>query len=1730
MMQSKREESRRFQSIGFVHVAWAALATLAAVLAVPTAHAASQPVGLAPRTGSGMTSAPESAMPSHYGVFLEPLIAFSTPRAGDETRLLAAIETYRRAAEAAAGDPDAWARVQPLEAYLAANPDSPWRVSLLTNIGLVYERLGYVQDALEAFAHAVELANKTPVPPDRMDAKGQLDGVLAEQLELHARLGHLERAQALLADPRIEALRGVAYVKATEARLVVQDMADDPAHAMRCGWVALGQLLRARGAGEPLLSQVRQQTSHANGMSLGELAAWASSAGTGLVAVHLAPGQSLPVPSLAHLKAGHFVAVVEARGSGQSRQVRLMDSVLGPDRWISAHALQQESSGYYLADATAVVGTKKASAQELQGLTGAGNPGDWDHNSGSPQDSNSGGDSSSDPGGASGYDGGQDLNGSGPVDGSGNASACLPCTQSAGMPTYSVQSLNVGLTIHDTPLSYTPAVGPRIDFLIYYSQNDQLQAPSPNFSNLGPLWTHNWLAYITDDPTNIGTGVTIYKRGGGGYAYSGYNAGDGTFAREPRAAQLVLASVSPVQYVRDFPDGSQEVYAQSDVVTANKRYVLLSQVIDAQGNAVSLVYDSTNRLQKIVDAVGQATTFGYGNAANPLLITKISEPFPTVPSASLGYTNGYLSSVSDTLPTNSSFGYNPNGSGVITSMTTPYGTTQFNSQVISKYERWIEITDPLGYIERVEYNSGGLTPNDIPDPSQTPAGMSVAATNMNLRDTFYFDKVAYPLAKGTGPNGGFEYKLATTIKHWAEMNVDNPIVAPVLLATTKSPELASGIWEWYLYPNMANGGGQKTVGTQWYLDASGRVLPDGSTRKGSSTYNDLGHITTYTDPMGRTTTYLYAPNQIDLLSVTQSAQGQTPELIYQASNYVLHEPQNVTDASGQPWTYTYNGAGQIQTVQNPLKQTTTYNYNSAHQLINIVNADQLVQVKFGYDANGRVQTVTDSEGYQKTIGYDNLNRVTSVTYPDQTADLTNYDLPNRPLDIRSVVNRLGQTTTFWHDADRRLYKVQDNRSVVTQYAYDFDGHLTKFTDANKHPTSWTPDADGRVHIKAYPSGEGYSINYDSAGREWTRTDSKGQTRTILYYADGTIQNISYTGNTTNNQSYTYDPLYPRLKKMLNQGTGVHTSFGYVPAGTNGAGQLLQESSDDPNAISISYSYDKLSRPKTRAVGTFNETWNYDQIGRLQTDTNALGQFTYTYLGETPQPRTETLANAAWATQWNWQTNQNDRMLHSITHTLTASSAHARFDWTRQMAAWLGWSSAANVPEAAAASADSIIYSTQTGQITGRTQGADVWNYGYDGVQRLKSAGYTGTGAGQGAQYTYDDADFLSQIATTNPATTTNFVPNKDNQVASENGSTNASWVYDPTGNVTDDGVNTYTWDVENRVTKITRKSDGHTSSFGYDGLGRRMVIKEQDAGGNTATIELAWCQGSPTPCAASLGASTMAFLAQGEFNSTSSPAAIYYARDHQGSVMQTVDSAGNLLASRSYGEYGRLYNTSGSSAPSMGYAGMFLHAATGLYLTQNRVYSSVNGRWLSRDPAGEAGGSNLYAMDLGNPIARTDPMGLASYVICHVAAAPLGYVTSPTSFHCAIEVIPEDPTTLGGIHSMTLGGQESGGKLVYAPNYPGDSPTNADTVAKIQIPCPQSDKQFIRNLVSAASSYDNKTPYSLPTDLSGAMPPGTYNSNSFVSGVIRAAGGVPPKLPYNNWQAPGYSNPLPISP
>jgi RHS repeat-associated protein len=236
-----------------------------------------------------------------------------------------------------------------------------------------------------------------------------------------------------------------------------------------------------------------------------------------------------------------------------------------------------------------------------------------------------------------------------------------------------------------------------------------------------------------------------------------------------------------------------------------------------------------------------------------------------------------------------------------------------------------------------------------------------------------------------------------------------------------------------------------------------------------------------------------------------------------------------------------------------------------------------------------------------------------------------------------------------------------------------------------------------------------------------------------------------------------------------------------------------------------------------------------------------------------------------------------------------------------------------------------------------------------------------------------------------------------------------------------------------------------------------------------------------------------------------------------------------------WGQTQREYNPNNMLQP-IRMQGQQLDAETGLFYNRYRYYDPAGGRYVTQDPIGLAGGWHSYRY-AENPVQWVDPLGLEAWVVGHLAGGPVGKLTSPNSYHMAILLDPKDKDCdLNGV--KTLGGQPSGsfanGQLKSAPNYPGDS---KGIVVKQLISTPQgmSDCDFLKELKKSAEKYCNCLTYSkpnlslIPGESDGVMDPGTYNSNSYVSGVIENSGGTPPSLNTGgSWQAPGYGNPMPI--
>ncbi len=1116
-----------------------------------------------------------------------------------------------------------------------------------------------------------------------------------------------------------------------------------------------------------------------------------------------------------------------------------------------------------------------------------------------------------------------------------------PCDDT-GMCGYGINEQSVGVTLSDTPAGYAPPIGPSAEVTLSYDQRLVSQSSSFGYFNVSQKWTLNWLSYIQDDPGNIGVpGATanFYERSGIVYPETGYDSSTRDFAPEQDdASVLSLEKTSPVTYQRFLNDGTVETYAESDGSAVYPRNVFLTKITDPQGNTLSLHYAKVSgqvRLSYLEDATGRETKFGYGSPISPLLVTAVTDPFGR--SASLKYdSSSRLISITDVIGLTSSFTYD--ASSLIDKLTTPYGSTSFTygtygDSVGATDQRFLNIIDPLGYGEREETFEPAPVPSSEPD---APQGMPSPLFNsyLNYRDSFHWDKHQYA-AGHCAPSGGCEYADAR-ITHFVHDAEDISSTRRSTIESTKEP-LENRVW--YNYPGQTSGLGAGASGTYSQPSAIARVLDNGQTQLNQFAYDTAGNPTEFVDPVGRTTTLTYAANQIDVISVAQTdASGQQTIATFTYNG--RHRPLTYTDAAGKTTTYTYNAAGQLVSATNPLGQKTSYAYDATGDLTEITNADGKTSASFTYDSFDRIASYTDAGGWTAGYEYDAADRLTEATYPDGTTDQYTYSR----LDLVSYKDRQGHVWHYAYDKDRRLSSVTDPLGHKTAYTYYEDDSLKSVTDPDGHTTSWDIDVESRPTAKIYADGTAATYTYElTTSRLKAVTDALGQSKNYSYALDDQLAGISYRNalHPTPTVSFTYDPYFARLTAMTD-GTGA-TTYSYAPVGSPGALSLRKESGPLPNGA-IAYAYDALGRVVSRTVGGATpESFKYDVLSRLTGHTDALGKFALTYLGQTAQVTRRALSGGAVATAWSYRSNTDDRRLAGIAN---EHAGERQFSYT-------------TTPE------DLItkIVENKSGSLL------QSWSLAYDKAYRLLSAAST-TGAKYG--YTPDPAGNITMLSAPSGSTTLTY--NNVNEL------TNSGFVYDADGELVSDGARSYSWDAENRLVGISYTAhQGQKTSFSYDGLGRRVAITETPVSGAPTTTRYIWCGTQICQSRTGSGAVNRLYYDEGEVIPAATAAndtLFYYGPDQLGSVRDAyvASSLVSMVQAYDYDAYGNPTTTPASGPfTDFRYAGMFYHAASGLYLTETRAYDPRTGRWLSRDPEEEGDGVNLYEFLSDDPVTDIDP-------------------------------------------------------------------------------------------------------------------------------------------------------------
>ncbi|HEY5706535.1 MAG TPA: hypothetical protein VIS96_13265 [Terrimicrobiaceae bacterium] len=1046
-----------------------------------------------------------------------------------------------------------------LEGFLRAWPQSRWAAALEHNLGILRYQAGYFTAAMGYWQSAWNRAKDAKDPRVRAVANQSV----ARLAGMYARLGRIETLRPLLNGLKGRKIGGSAEQIVSTSWDALRAMEARPDDSFKCGPYALAEVRKTLRMPDPLAPAIREIKSPYRGFALTEVAQLASSlAMPNQMAKWNAASGEIPVPSVVHWKLDHYAAIVDEQGG----MYRVKDMTFGFDSFVSAEAIRAEASGYFLLLGAAFPqGLQVVSADEGYRVFGRGNP-NLDMPNQVTED---------------------DLQ--------------IPKNKCGkkGMADYTVHAMMVSLHVEDTPVGYEPPFGPSVHVTVSYNERETIQPANLNYTNFGRQWTHNWNGWLSINST---IGATVVLRGGGSEDHAIDPSTPGFVSIHPKSHAQLL-KVSATRWERLLADGSKEVY--QTLVSPDPQGLgtfWLSQVVDPAGNAVTLAYDANYRLSTITDALGQTTTFSYGVPGDTYKVSQVADPFGRL--ASLSYNaGGQLITITDAIGLQSHFGY---ASGdILSSMTTPYGTTTFAREQRTGTERWLEVTDPLGGKERVDSKVSAPDIHDDP-PAVVPASSVTVGSQqvpfwtynqfMNARNTYYWDKKRMLEAPG-------DY---TKTKVYRFLHARNYTMKSPILEAVKEPHENR---VWFNYPGQTSNGAN-LEGSIDEPNRVARVIEDGTTQLWQYDRNSLGKVTRSVDPLGRETLYEYAANGIDLLAIRQK-NGSGQDTLGSSTWNSQHRPLSSTDAAGKTTTNTWNARGQLLTSTNPLNETTTYTYNAQGYLaaIDPPLAGASDHIQLTYDSKGRLATRTQW-GYTLTYSYDDLDRLTRTTFPDTTYEETTY---NR-LDKASFRDRLGRVTQYAYDANQNLISQTDPLNRTTLYEWCICGQLVKLTDPKGNATQWKHDLQGRVTEKQFADNTKVFSSYGTArGLLSSVTDPKGQTKSFSYGKDDRLIGVSYANAAVATPSVTWqwDSAYPRINSMQD-GIG-QTQYAYVAAGQTGGSQLASVDGPFTNDT-ITFGYDNLGRVSSRSVnGSANSmTSTFDALGRLASMTTGLGQFTYAY--------------------------------------------------------------------------------------------------------------------------------------------------------------------------------------------------------------------------------------------------------------------------------------------------------------------------------------------------------------------------------------------------------------------------------------------------------------------------------------------------------------------------------------
>ncbi|HEX6287641.1 MAG TPA: RHS repeat-associated core domain-containing protein, partial [Herpetosiphonaceae bacterium] len=1025
------------------------------------------------------------------------------------------------------------------------------------------------------------------------------------------------------------------------------------------------------------------------------------------------------------------------------------------------------------------------------------------------------------------------------------------------------------------------------------------------------------------------------------------------------------------------------------------------RTIDALGNVSTAEYDPNGRILKEIDRLGAVTAYRYDRLGWLIATTDRrggvtetrydAQDRPTLVIDALGNRTATVYDAAgrrlrEIDPRGVSRSWTYDAQGRVLTATDGVGAT-----TTTEYDALgspIRVTDALGGVRQIAYDAEGRVTAETNAAGQT-------------RTTTY-DAVGNAV-RVTDPRG------------FAETTTYDPNDNPVAVT-----DALGGITR-----------------TEYNADNQSVVVIDALGHHETTEYDRLGRVTATRDPYGATTRTAY--DALGRPLSTTDPRGAITRTEYDAEGRVVREinalghatttaydsddaPLTITDPLGRRARTEYDLLGRAITEIDALGFVTRTEYDAAGNVARTIDPRGAI-TSFRYDNENRQIAQIDAANHVWRTEYDLLGRAIRRIDPLGNATITDYDAVGNPIKITQPG---GQALRLVYDAANNLIAQMDGRGFVTTMAYDARNRRTATTDPLGHTTRTEYDVLDNTTAEVSATGQRVRMTYDQASRLISVSDPLANAIQVRYDPAGSlIETLDGNGHRRRAE-------YDLLGRLIttSDALGNRTRFQYDPVGN----PILEQR---PNGARIATQYDALDRPVSVALsGGATETTTYDATSNVIARSSAAGTQTTTYdlLGRAVEMRDSTGHTVQWrydaagrrtttiypdgrasivAYDANgWPKEIADRLGNTITAAHDANGnlidlryptsalrwnydsagqvtsvlnegnngAFAAYEYTldanhnrtqeRISALTLGGLVTLEETAYRYDAADRLIQSVRSGATTTRLE----QQIRYDAAGNRTAIDVTEGGTSWSQRWRYDIADRLLEQTDSRTGSTT-FSHDAAGQRLSATGSIRQQYAYDARGRLI-------------RVTTLDAAGAPQGSQTArYDSLNRRIVVEDRAADGSLRSSEhtLYDEDGWDVLMQTTSGESPQWFVTAPQGMShlgIEQDGAMRFAHlDGQGSYVAYTDRTGAPTSGlpATYADWGAVERGAEALDGGYGYTG-HRHDANGLVYARNRAYDPATATWLTPDPfpavETEPGSLNRYSYVRGNPITRTDPLGL----------------------------------------------------------------------------------------------------------------------------------------------------------